>query len=144
VAKTYAICLALIAHKTIDRSQTAFIKGRCLHGSVLALHEIVHELWIKNLGALFFKLKFKRAYARVNRDFLREIPLGEEFLSMGGRTNADGHGRPNCYQCKWRNLDFCHDAQGVCQGDPLSPILFNFTVDGLAAMLFEANVVGHI
>jgi hypothetical protein len=42
VAKAYAIRLAPLAHMTIDRSQTTFISGRCLHEGVLALHEITH------------------------------------------------------------------------------------------------------
>jgi hypothetical protein len=50
VAKAFAIRLAPLAHRTIDRSQTAFIRGRCLHEGVLALHEIMHELRVKRLG----------------------------------------------------------------------------------------------
>jgi hypothetical protein len=38
IAKAYAIRLAPLVHRTIDRSQTAFIKGRALHEGVLALH----------------------------------------------------------------------------------------------------------
>jgi hypothetical protein len=66
VAKAYAIRLASLAGRTIDRSQTAFIKGRALHESVLALHEIVHELKVKKLGGLFLKLDFEKAYDRVS------------------------------------------------------------------------------
>jgi hypothetical protein len=54
--KAYAIHLAPLAHRTIDRSQTTFIKGRALHERVLALHEIVQELKRKKLGGLFLKL----------------------------------------------------------------------------------------
>jgi hypothetical protein len=49
VAKAYAIRLAPLAHRTIDRNQTTFINGRCLHEGVLALHEIAHELRVKKL-----------------------------------------------------------------------------------------------
>jgi hypothetical protein len=58
IAKAYAICLAPLAHRTIDHSQTAFIKGRELHEGVLALHEIIHELKRKRLGGLLLKLDF--------------------------------------------------------------------------------------
>jgi hypothetical protein len=51
IAKAYAIRLALLANRTIDRSQTAFIKGRVLHEGVLALHEIAHEIHRKKRGA---------------------------------------------------------------------------------------------
>jgi hypothetical protein len=49
VAKAYAIRLAPVSRRIIDRSQTAFIKGRCLHDGVLALHGIAHELKFKKL-----------------------------------------------------------------------------------------------
>jgi hypothetical protein len=56
VAKAFAIRLAPIAHRTIDRSQTAFIRGRCLHEGVLALQEILHEIRAKKLhGRLISK-----------------------------------------------------------------------------------------
>lgn len=32
----------------------------------------------------------------------------------------------------------------MCQGDPLSPLLFNFIAEGLSAMLSAANRAGHI
>jgi hypothetical protein len=52
IAKTYAIRLGPLANRTIDRNQTALIKGRSLHEGVLALHEITHELRVKKLKAL--------------------------------------------------------------------------------------------
>jgi hypothetical protein len=65
VAKAYATRLAPIAHRTIDRSQSAFIKGRYLHEGVLALHEIAHELRAKKLKGLLLKLDFEKAYDRL-------------------------------------------------------------------------------
>jgi exonuclease III len=145
VAKAYAIRLAPLAHRIIDRSQTAFIRGRCLHEGVLALHEIAHELRTKKLGGLLLKLDFEKTYDRVNWDFLREVLLRKGFsgmmvhrlmqLVMGGQTAINVNGEVGAF---FRNV------RGVRQGDPLSPILFDFMVDGLAAMLSKANEAGHI
>jgi hypothetical protein len=145
VAKAYVIRLAPLAHRIIDRSQTAFIRGRCLHEGVLALHEIAHELRAKKLGGLLLKLDFEKAYDRVNWDFLREVLLRKGFsgmmvhrlmqLVMGGQTAINVNGEVGAF---FRNV------RGVRQGDPLSPILFDFMVDGLAAMLSKANEAGHI
>jgi hypothetical protein len=79
VAKAFAIRLAPLSHRMIDRSRTAFIRGRCLHEGVLALHEIAHELKVKRLGGLFLKLDFEKAYDRVNWDILQEVLLRNGF-----------------------------------------------------------------
>ncbi|XP_073355536.1 uncharacterized protein [Aegilops tauschii subsp. strangulata] len=39
---------------------------------------------------------------------------------------------------------FFRNKRGLRQGDPMSPILFNFVVDALAAMLRRATEAGHI
>jgi hypothetical protein len=102
VAKAYAIRLAPLAHRIIDRNQNAFIRGRALHEGVLALHEIAHELRMKKLGGLLLKLDFEKAYDRVNWDFLREVLVCKGFsamlvhhlmqLVMGGQTAINVNG----------------------------------------------------
>jgi hypothetical protein len=121
------------------------MKGRCLHEGVLALHEIAHELRVKKLKGVLLKLDFEKAYDRVNWEFLREVLLRKGFLAgvvhrlmqlvVGGKTAININGEVGPY---FRN------ARGVRQGDPLSPVLFDFMVDALAAMLARANEAGHI
>jgi hypothetical protein len=89
-----------------------FIKGRCLHEDVLALHEIVHELRIKKRGGLLLKLDFKKAYDWLSWDFLREVLLRKGFSAMivhrlmqvvsGGHTtvNVDGEVGDYFRKCK--------------------------------------------
>jgi hypothetical protein len=66
VAKAYAIRLSPVAHRTISRHQTAFIKGRHIHEGVLSLQEIIHDINSKKLRGVFLKLHFEKAYDRVN------------------------------------------------------------------------------
>ena len=40
--------------------------------------------------------------------------------------------------------NFFQNKRGLHQGDPMSPLLFNFVVDALAAMLRRATTAGHI
>jgi hypothetical protein len=116
-----------------------------LHEGVLALHEITHELRVKKLGDLLLKLDFEKAYNRVSWDFLWEVLLRKGFSAMvvhrllqlvsGGQTTVNVNGEIG---------GFLRNARGVRQGDPLSPILFDFMVDSLAAVLSRARESGHI
>ena len=51
ISKAFASRLDPIANRVISPNQTAFIKGRYILDGALALHEIVHELKSKKLGA---------------------------------------------------------------------------------------------
>lgn len=56
-------------------------------------------------------------------------------LVRGGQTaiNINGEVGP-----------FFRNARGVRQGDPISPLLFNISTDGVVAILDRAKEVGHI
>jgi hypothetical protein len=145
VAKAYAMRLSPVVHRVISLSQTAFIKGRLIHDGPLALHEIVHELKVKKTEAVLLKLDFEKAYDRVNWQFLREVLIRKGFdaafvhrmmqLVSGGQTAIAINGEVGPY---FRN------KRGVRQGDPISPLLFDFVGDALDAILSRARAVGHI
>jgi hypothetical protein len=109
------------------------------------LHEIIHELKSKNLPAVLLKLDFEKAYDRVNWNFLRGVLLRKGFdpayvhrimqLVSGGQTAISINGEVGPY---FRN------KRGVRQGDPLSPLLFDFVADALDIILSRARVAGHI
>ena len=91
------------------------------------------------------KLDFEKAYDRVNWDFLVEVLRRKGFdagyvhrifqLVSGGQTAVSINGEMG---------PFFRNKRGVRQGDPLSPLLFNFIAEGLSAMLSAANSAGHI
>jgi hypothetical protein len=109
----------------------------------LALHEIIHELKSKNLPAVLLKLDFEKAYDRVNWQFLREVLLRKGFdpayvhriMHSGGQTAISINGEVGPY---FRN------KRGVRQGDPISPLLFDFVADALDIILSRARAAGHI
>jgi hypothetical protein len=146
VSKAFACRLSPVAHRVIIQSQTAFIKGRFIQDGPLALHEIIHELKSKNLPAVLLKLDFEKAYDRVNSHFLREVLLTKGFepafvhrlmqLVSGGQTAISINGEVGPY--------FQNKRGGVWQGDPISPLLFNFVADALVAILDRAKVASHI
>ena len=112
---------------------------------MLALQEIIHELKSKQLGVVILNLDFEKAYDRVSWDFLCEVLVKKVFQSgfihmiiqlvPGGQIVISINGEIG---------PFFRNQRGVRQGDPISPLLFDFMTDALAAILDKARSVGHI
>jgi hypothetical protein len=145
VSKAFAVRLSPVAHRVISQAQIAFIKGRFIQDGPLALHEIIHELKTKKLQAVLLMLDFEKAYDRVNWSFLRKPLLRKGFdpgyvhrimqLVSGGQIAISINGEVGpCFRNK----------RGVRQGDPISPLLFDFVADALDAFLVRAREAGHI
>jgi hypothetical protein len=113
--------------------------------SVVAAHEIIHDVAHSSQSGFIFKLDYEKAYDKVNREFMFEMLESRGFSprwlktlksllnkgSMGVRINDE-------------NSDFFLTSKGVRQGDPISPILFNFMADVFTRMLIKAASHGHI
>jgi hypothetical protein len=145
ISKAFAIRLALIAHQTISMAQTAFIKGRCLFDGALALHEIIDELKTLNHKALILKLDFEKAYDRVSWAFLRSVLSRKGFhVAVVHRLMQLVSGGQTAISINREVGPFFRNKRGVRQGDPISPLLFDFMADALSAMLDAAARAGHL
>ncbi|KAK1692879.1 hypothetical protein QYE76_009576 [Lolium multiflorum] len=145
VSKAYASRLDPVAHRILSPNQTAFVKGRNILDGPLTLLEIIHDLRRRKHNGVLLKLDFEKAYDRVNWDFLGEVLRCKGFdegyihrilqLVSGGQTAISINGEVGPF---FRNL------RGVRQGDPLSPLLFNFIGEALSGILSAASKAGHI
>jgi hypothetical protein len=145
ISKAYVMRHDHISHSVISPNQTTFIKRRSILDGLLALIGIVHELRTKKLGGILLKLDFEKAYARMNRDFLSEVLHCKGFdasfihrisqLISGGQTAISINGEVG---------SFFRNKRGVRQGDPLSPLLFNFIGEALLGIPLAAAGAGHI
>ena len=91
------------------------------------------------------KLDISKAYARVEWAFLRKVMLkrglDEKWVKLAMETICIAtysvliNGEPK---------GFVTPTRGIKQGDPLSPFLFLFCVEGLSAMLRKAEEVRHL
>lgn len=59
-----------VANGVISPTQTAFIPGRFILEGCVIIHEVLHELRIKNLEGIILKIDFEKAYDKVKWDFL--------------------------------------------------------------------------
>jgi hypothetical protein len=103
---------------------------------VVVLHEILHEIKKKKMSSVLFKVEFEKAYDNVNGAFLYNIMVTKGFyhknnelifsIITSGKVNIKLNDKLGTY---------FNTKRGVRQGDPLSPILFNLTVDSMSTLV---------
>ena len=64
--------LTQIAHYVVQHSQTVFMLDRNILEGVVVLHETLHEIHMKKLDRVVFKVDFEKAYDKVKWPFLRQ------------------------------------------------------------------------
>ena len=78
--------LGVVCEKLISPNQTTFIRGRFILESVVAAHEIIHEVFHSSQSGFIFKLDYEKAYDRVDRGFLLKMlesrGFGRKFLYL--------------------------------------------------------------
>ena len=75
--------LTPVSHRTINSSQSAFMKGRFILDGILFIYEVIHEVKIKHLKVVLFKFDFHKAYDTVHWSFLRDSSFEKDSISIG-------------------------------------------------------------
>jgi len=116
--------LIKVANRLIASNQTAFIKGRYILESVVAAHEIIHEVHRKESG-IILKLDYEKAYDWVSWNFLEERLKSRGFgAKWRGWISKVVQGGSICIRMNDENSTFFKPGKGLTQGDPLSLLPF--------------------
>jgi hypothetical protein len=134
-----------VAPKVIKPTQTVFMPGRHILEGVVVLHETIHEFHRKKMDGVLFKIDFEKACDKVKWSFLQQTlrmkGLSPESCNLVKQFIQGGSVRITV------NDDIGHYFQtrkGLCQCDPLSPLLFNIVADMLAILIARAKEDGQI
>ena len=81
--KAATIRLNSVANHVVKPTQITFMQGRNILDGVVVLHETVHEMHVKKLNGVIFKIDFKKAYDKVKWSFLQQTLRMKGFQRSG-------------------------------------------------------------
>lgn len=145
IAKVLANRLKGLLGTLVSPSQNAFVEGRQILDSVLIANECIDNRVKFGEAGVMCKLDITKAYDYPNWKFL---------IYVMGRMGFDRKWQHWIFFCistvKFSLLingmprGFFGSSRGICQGDPLSPLLFVFVMEVFSKMISRVEVRGML
>jgi hypothetical protein len=134
-----------VADTVLSPSKTTFMFDRNIIEGVVILHKTIHELHTRKRDGVIFKIDFEKVYEKVKWSFLQQ-PLRMKGFSAKWYQWIPGMVTSGSVRIKVNDEvgNYFQTKRGMCQGDPMSPILFNIITDMLVILIKRANEDGQI
>ena len=127
----------------VANNQSAFIKKRCIQDNFMLVRQSAKRLHERKQSSLLLKLDIAQAFDSISWQFILEVLehkgfgsrwcawIAMLFLIASTRVLINGiPGNPILHR------------RGVCQGDPISPMLFILAMDSLSSLFSKAENEG--
>ncbi|KAG9444848.1 hypothetical protein H6P81_016188 [Aristolochia fimbriata] len=145
VARILAGRLKIVLPDLISKEQNGFIPSRQIRDAAMVIHEVADHFAKSEEPRIILKLDSKKAFDRVDWDFLeaimRQIGFGERWIGWIRSCVENAS-----FSLLVNGGVFGHfgSSRGLRQGDPLSPFLFNIMGEGLTSLVKAALEVGWL
>ena len=140
IAKVLALRMQPLMKELISPCQNAFIKGRVIHDNFIYVQGLAKALRQKKIPAVLMKLDISKAFDSVSWEFLIQLlrfrGFSEKFISILVGLLATSSTK---IQVNSELTDTILHRRGLCQGDPLSPILFVSVMECLGKLMDKAQ-----
>ena len=107
------------------------------------LHEVLNDLHSAKRAGVLFKIDFEKAFDKIKWPFLlRTLKMKgfpDQFIDMIMKKITSGK---VCVNVNGELGPYFSTYQGLRQGDPVSPLLFDIAVDVLAILIKRAQASG--
>lgn len=146
ISKALACILkAVLGGDIISPNQIAFLGGRQIADGVLVANECIDAVIKSGTSGILCKLDLKKAYDRVNWEFLdymlERIGFGKKCQKWMKKCYGSAH---FFVLVNGTIVDHFHGSRGLRQGDSLSPFLFLIVVVAFGALLSKAFQGGFL
>ncbi|CAM6124136.1 unnamed protein product [Calypogeia fissa] len=145
IAKIIALRIKVFLPRMIAPQQTGFIPGRHILENISVAWLTMDWIKAKRLPSIFLKLDFEKAFDRVHHGYLWEtlrcLGFSPHLVSLIQSLLTDAYSRVHINGTFSPKI---HLLRGVCQGCPLSPLLFVMATQPLMTFLNDRLHSGHL
>ena len=144
-AKILAQRLETVSQQLIHTDQSGFLKNRLIHENLLDLLAIIDYTEIKSIPGLIVSFDFKKAFDTIDWRYIDKVL---EWYNFGPKMrtmiyNAHQNAVSCTINCGHTSKYFGIE-QGLRQGSPLSPVLFDLSIECLAMAIRQDKSIEGI